>query len=474
MADPKVFASSVDLKYCYITPNKEGSKPFDATQGVLRFDYFEDIESPTIFASLVIGEESMNSMISEIPLQGAESVQIRLKTAVDDKEHTYQFRIYKIFSRYVTDRFQTYTLGLISQEALSNEMVRMGMVLKGLPNEIVLKLLKENLNTQKDVMVDTAVNKMKLFPGKKTPFSIIETLKMKSIAQEGGSTVTVKANTSLSSDKEVQTGGISAVKEHEKQAKGSAGYLFWENKAGYNFRAMDKLYDEKTNVPVATYQQQNTQLANDPRFVISNVEFEKEIDLLDKLRHGAYSSVICFYNYSTGSYEEYGYSLDEQFKEMNHLGPQSGVTASQGTFSEFPTRIMSVLLDHETWHNTEEVASPEDKDGGNKNTAEYPDWQKSYTAQSIARFNTFNNQQLEIKVPGNPSLKVGDTIDIKIMNQQSNKNKPGQAYDPEHSGVYLISKLNHAFVPKQPITETFLTVIRDVYGDKTTEVETTS
>ena len=474
MADPKVFASSVDLKYCYITPNKEGSKPFDATQGVLRFDYFEDIESPTIFASLVIGEESMNSMISEIPLQGAESVQIRLKTAVDDKEHTYQFRIYKIFARYVTDRFQTYTLGLISQEALSNEMVRMGMVLKGLPNEIVLKLLKENLNTQKDVMVDTAVNKMKLFPGKKTPFSIIETLKMKSIAQEGGSTVTVKANTSLSSDKEVQTGGISAVKEHEKQAKGSAGYLFWENKAGYNFRAMDKLYDEKTNVPVATYQQQNTQLANDPRFVISNVEFEKEIDLLDKLRHGAYSSVICFYNYSTGSYEEYGYSLDEQFKEMNHLGPQSGVTASQGTFSKFPTRIMSVLLDHETWHNTEEVASPEDKDGGNKNTAEYPDWQKSYTAQSIARFNTFNNQQLEIKVPGNPSLKVGDTIDIKIMNQQSNKNKPGQAYDPEHSGVYLISKLNHAFVPKQPITETFLTVIRDVYGDKTTEVETTS
>mgnify|MGYP001177689383 CR=1 FL=1 len=474
MADPKVFASSVDLKYCYITPNKEGSKPFDATQGVLRFDYFEDIESPTIFASLVIGEESMNSMISEIPLQGAESVQIRLKTAVDDTEHTYQFRIYKIFARYVTDRFQTYTLGLISQEALSNEMVRMGMVLKGLPSEIVLKLLKENLNTQKDVMVDTAVNKMKLFPGKKTPFSIIETLKMKSIAQEGGSTVTVKANTSLSSDKKVQTGGISAVKEHEKQAKGSAGYLFWENKAGYNFRAMDKLYDEKTNAPVATYQQQNTQLANDPRFVISNVEFEKEIDLLDKLRHGAYSSVICFYNYSTGSYEEYGYSLDEQFKEMNHLGPQSGVTASQGTFSEFPTRIMSVLLDHETWHNTEEVASPEDKDGGNKNTAEYPDWQKSYTAQSIARFNTFNNQQLEIKVPGNPSLKVGDTIDIKIMNQQSNKNKPGQAYDPEHSGVYLISKLNHAFVPKQPITETFLTVIRDVYGDKTTEVETTS
>jgi len=482
MADPKVFASSVEIKYCYITPNKEGSKPFDATQGVLRFDYFEDIESPTIFASLVIGEESMNSMISEIPLQGAEAVQIRFKTAVDDKEHTYHFRVYKIYARYVTDRFQTYTLGLISQEALSNEMVRMGTVLKGLPSEIVLKLLKENLQTEKKVIVDKAVNPIKLFPGKKTPFSIIETLKMKSIAQEGGNIVTSqtkkynlggRAGAKLK-EKEVQTGGVASVKGTDKAAKGSAGYLFWENKAGYNFKSMDKLYDKTENVPVTTYYQQNTQLADDPRFVISNVEFDKEIDLLDKLRHGAYSSVICFYNYSTGSYEEYGYSLDEQFKEMNHLGPQSGVTSSQATFSTFPTRIMSVLLDHETWHNTEDVASPEDKDGGGKNTAKYPDWQKSYTAQSIARFNTFNNQQLEIKVPGNPALKVGDTIDVKIMNQKSNKNDPGQTYDPEHSGVYLISKLNHAFVPKQPITETFLTLIRDVYGDETTDVETTN
>ena len=89
MSDNKVFTSSVDLKSCLIQGNKKGSKPFDATIGVVRFDYFEDIESPTIFASLVIGEESMNSMISEIPLQGAEAVQIRFKTAVDDKAVSY-------------------------------------------------------------------------------------------------------------------------------------------------------------------------------------------------------------------------------------------------------------------------------------------------------------------------------------------------------------------------------------------------
>tara|TARA_B100001250_G_scaffold20530_1_gene17429 strand:+ start:1671 stop:3122 length:1452 start_codon:yes stop_codon:yes gene_type:complete len=477
MADPKSFANSVEIKYCAIQGVKK--KPFDATQGVLRFDYFENIEAPTTYASLIIGEESMNNMISEIPLQGGEPVEIRFKTKVDNEEHTYYFSIYKIYARYVTDRFQTYTLGLISTEALANEMVRMGTVLKGLPNDIVARLLKDNIGTKKDVFVDKALNKMMFQAGKKTPFSIIETLKMKSICEDGNDTVTIKGTAKLnnnsisgSSDtKEVQTGGIASVKEHELKAKGSAGYLFWENKAGYNFRSMDKLYDKKKNKPVATYVQQNAQLADDPRFIISNVEFEKEIDLLDKLRHGAYSSVICFYNYSTGSYEEYAYSLEEQFKEMSHLGPQSGVTASQGAFSNYPTRIMSVVLDHETWYSGEEPGSPEKKDGGKKDSAEFPDWQKWFTAQSIARFNTFNNQQLQIKVPGNPALKVGDTIDVKIMSQS--KDKKEHPWDKEHSGTYLISRLNHAFAPKEPIAETFLTLIRDVYGDDTTDVETT-
>tara|TARA_B100000945_G_scaffold175825_1_gene141059 strand:- start:216 stop:686 length:471 start_codon:yes stop_codon:yes gene_type:complete len=156
---------------------------------------------------------------------------------------------------------------------------------------------------------------------------------------------------------------------------------------------------------------------------------------------------------------------------MSHLGPQQGVSSSQAAYSSYPTRLMSVILDHEVWYNAEEPASPEKKDGGTKDTAEFPDWQKWFTAQSIARYNTFNNQQLEIKIPGNPSLMVGDTIDVKIMSQSSDKNK--HPWDAEHSGTYLISKLNHAFVPKKPITETFLTLIRDVYGDTTTKVQTT-
>ena len=67
---------------------------------------------------------------------------------------------------------------------------------------------------------------------------------------------------------------------------------------------------------------------------------------------------------------------------------------------------------------------------------------------------------------------MGDIINIRIMSQS--RDKKTHPWDKEHSGAYLISKLNHAFLPKKPMTETFLTLIRDVYGNETTKVETAS
>ncbi len=476
----KSFASTVDIKKCLVHP-VGGGKPYDATNGVIRFDYYEDIESPTIMGEMEIGEESMNSMITDLPLQGGEQVEIQLETAADNKSHTYQFVIFKIFARYTTDRFQTYRLGLVSAEVLANEMVRMGKVLDGLPSDIVKGLLTTNIGTKKKVFTDKALNKIKYQPGKRTPFSIIHSFKMKTIAEKGNTTVTkfgvskekFKWKNIRGSRREkviVQPGGVKSTKETEKKLKGSAGYLFWENKAGYNFKSMDLLYDSKReNKPKATYIQNSDVTGSDPRWLINDIDFEKEIDLLDKLRHGAYSSHICFYNVGTGRYEEYAFSLDDEYKELNHLGPQKGLGKGQAEFSKFPTQMMSVVLDHEAWFDGEEVASPEKQDGG-KGKAEFPDWQKHFTAQAIARFNTFNNQQINITVAANPSLMVGNTIDIKVMSQSPDKKT--NPWDREHSGTYLISKVNHAFAIKKAEARTFLTLIRDVYGDKVTNVET--
>ncbi len=471
MSDKLPYASSFILKTAKITDVK-GNKTLDITDLVYRFDYFENISMPTVSAKLALTDTGAN-LISSLPIQGFEEVELVLQ-ASDEETYTYKMRVYKIDSRFSGDRFQTYTLGLISEEALLNEGVRVAKTLKDKPDKIVEDLLKKYLKTDKKITVDPAAYNIVFNPGKKSPFGIIDSIKLKSVPQGGN----VEAKTSTKQNK-FSTGGsktnvtssVPPVSNSDySKSKGTSGYLFFENKEGYVFKSIDSLCStNKFNAspPVATYTQENIDVGGPPTRKILDIDFVEEIDIMSKLRLGAFSSLICFYNFSTGRYEEYVYSLADSYDLMGHSGSQKGLPYGQKELSKYPTRIMSALLDHETWYSGTEIASPEKADGASGSTTNFPDFQKYYMAQSIARVNSLVNQTVRITVTGNPSLMVGDKIEIKIPNQIPSANRTEQPYDPEHSGVYLISEVNHAFIPKEKLTTTYLTLIRDSYGSPT-------
>ena len=75
---------------------------------------------------------------------------------------------------------------------------------------------------------------------------------------------------------------------------------------------------------------------------------------------------------------------------------------------------------------------------------------------------------------GNPAIKVGDKVEIAIPNQVPEKEKNRNPYDEEHSGIYLVTELNHAFSPKQIKSNTYLVLTRDSYGspDAASKVKT--
>ena len=55
------------------------------------------------------------------------------------------------------------------------------------------------------------------------------------------------------------------------------------------------------------------------------------------------------------------------------------------------------------------------------------------------------NQQLTISLTGHLELCAGDKIEIRIPEQAAEAVKGTSAYDPEHSGTYLIKQVNHQF-----------------------------
>jgi hypothetical protein len=457
----KPYASSFQIKSVVIYRVKS-NESYDITDLVQRFDYFESITSPVISGTLVMVDSGAN-LISSLPIQGTERIQVSL-IGPDNQQYDYDMRVYKIGSRFGAERFQTYTLGLISSEGLLNEGIRVTKTLKGRPNTIVKTLLKDYLKTDKDLEEETTKFNIIFNPGKKSPFAIINSIQSKAVANSSTSKVveskesksTTSSNQSVSALKPVNSSDYGSV-------SGSAGYFFFENKDGYVFKSIDTLCAGVNSA--GTYFQEPIGVNSSPDKKILSIDFTNEIDVLGKLRTGAFSSVICYYNYSTGAYEEYVYSLDKSYESMKHLGSQKGLPYGQKELSKYPTRVMSMILDHETWYNGKEIASPEEKDGGNGAT-QFPDYQKFYVAQSISRLNSLTNQKVKIKLNGGPAIKAGDVINIMIPNQVNQEQKIVEKYDPEHSGTYLISEVNHVFNPKQRRCYTFLTLIRDSYGMK--------
>ena len=451
------YASSFKPKKVVI--KSVGGTEKDITDMVMNFYYFENISLPTREATAVISDSGEN-LIASLPIQGYEDIEVTLEANDLDEDIVYNFKVFRVFDRFSTDRVQAYKLGLISKEALINETIRLPKLLTGKPDTIVKSLLTDNLQTEKEIKSDPTLFQVKFHPGKKTPFAIIKGLLAKSVAQDAENKTTDSSGGTTSDGQ----GGVADIDSGAYgKMSGSAGYLFYENYDGYHFNSIDRLNSIEKNPPVIQLYQENEGLQNSSRNKILDIDFKQEIDMLTKLRMGTYSSVVCFYNYSTGAYEEYAYSLKDSFEEMSHLGSQSGILKGQADLASKPTRIMSALIDHETWFDGTEVASPEKKDGGS-NAAEFPDWQKSCVAQSISRRESLNNQEVKITIPLHPELKVGETVEIFIPNMIPSSERSEESWDPEHSGVYLIAKLNHAYDFKNIRGNTHLTLIRDSYG----------
>ena len=95
------------------------------------------------------------------------------------------------------------------------------------------------------------------------------------------------------------------------------------------------------------------------------------------------------------------------------------------------------------------------KDGGVSTSGRTP----VDLAKSFARYNLLFTQALNILIPCNTKLKVGDVIYCEFPEMSAGESKE---IDPESSGFYLIRELRHHFSANQNTTS--LKLMRDSYG----------
>ena len=84
-----------------------------------------------------------------------------------------------------------------------------------------------------------------------------------------------------------------------------------------------------------------------------------------------------------------------------------------------------------------------------------------YLPQAIFRYGLIHSQLVNIIIPHNGRLTVGECIRLNIENITQD-NKIEKEFNEHRSGDYLILHLCHSFTPTNSFTS--LTLARDEYG----------
>ena len=473
MAEEKLYASSCECKQIALYKAGVDDQPYANLIGMaVTIQYHEDIFWPAYGATMTVVDNQEN-LISSMPIQGYEKVVMEFEDVLGET-YAYTFRLWTIANRFIKERRNVYTLGLISEAGLLNEGVRVNTLIQGNTSTKVKELLSTKLKIPEGTIdAEASATSVKVLPTKKTPFALIRSLQSKTVSERTGKIGAAKSSDSSSST--VSTESDINTAEAEK-ATGTAGYLFFQTRKGHVFRSIDSLCssdDEFNGKPPVNledpfFMSRAGVSGDDSRKRIQEITFGGELNLMKKMREGAYSSLCCFFNINTGEYEEQVYSLKDMWGNMAHMGSQDRLPVGQQSLVEgTPSRIMSSIINHENWYMGSKVASNEDRHGGDGDNS-YPDWQKQFLTQGVSRIGILFNHQLVISLTGHLELCAGDKVEVRIPNQEpDDERRP--VWDPEHSGTYLIKNLNHQFNIPSKSVYTVLELIRDSYGIKDTE-----
>ena len=405
----------------------DGSTTVDVTNSCLFFDYFEDILSPCVTAIAQLMNSS--SLFNILPIRGGEKVTISVDTAFGEfvLDDLYVYKVSNLDAQHSNEMF---TLNLVSREGLTNETSRCETIYRGNLQTTVTKILKDDLKTKKykSENIEGTSNDYSFIGNNRKPFHILTWLGPKAVPANG------------------QNSGTAG-----EEARGTAGFLFYENKDGFNFRSIDSLVSstkiqtnsaDKENIPYYLFTQVIEENQTKTNFNILNYNYEKNIDLMKALRVGMYVNKTYFYDLYSNTLDIYKYKVKDQVKSK--LGGAESIAVSD-EFGDSISRIMVRTSDR----------------GGLKPDGSLSDKLRSGAdmAMSYSRYNLLFTQALNMVVPCNVNLKVGGIIHAEFPRIDRSTNMTS---DEEQSGYYLVKELRHHFEGGQMVTS--LRLIRDSYG----------
>jgi hypothetical protein len=422
MADSEVirFAGDVSInKIEIIASNGLGQ---EVTNQVVALEIYEDMFSP--FISGVIALKDSLDLVNLFPLVGEEAVNIRISTpSFKDKDKIIddQFYIFKMSNRtLVGERNVVYELHFISREAVVDINKKVSRAYEGKISDIAKSILTDaqnGLETKKKLNIEETPNGMKFISNFWSPLK-----------------------------------NLNYITETATNKNGSSGFLFFENRKGFNFLSTEALYA----APVVqefiydSYMRDMLPDGTSRRNVeeeykrIIEISIPEVFDYIDRSRSGMYASKMISYDIVTKKYVVKTYDMLNDWDKKVHLNKYAPVSKNN------IRRFNSTIINQTKYYN---------------NFNNYTDVTNSKTLQQrMSLLQQINATKVEIVVPGRTDYTVGSKVYLKLnkFNPIDNTDSEKDVLDNIFSGYYIISAINHAIDREKH--ECHIELIKDSYS----------
>jgi len=427
----------------FIIESVDGSKTADISAGVVSFNYYEDLFSPMITGKVVVvntgnsikGDDGkMQSLYNGFPLRGGERIIIKVagnsptNKGLDFSENPSKYLyVGSITNVLIKEEKETFTLNLVSREAITNETIRVG---KRFPtsqkiSDSVKNIVEQYLASDKLYDIDETQNPYGFIGNMKKPFTILTWLASKSVP-------------------------AGASKEDS-----TAGYFFFETQKGFRYKSIDELIDQEPYEKKYTYTPGIVEYKgpnND--FKILEYSTSKNQNLLENLERGAYCSHRKYLNPLTFEYTpipQTVFKLNDYSGKIKNLGGDIDVSLpalsdkDNRNLASVPSRYITGILDIGTIEN--DVSTDDNADP------------TKIHSQAMMRYNILFTQLLVMTVPLNTNLLAGDIIDCNFPRIDSEQRKE---IDRHQSGLYMIKEVVHYFDGTGSYSK--LKLVRDTFG----------
>lgn len=376
----------------------------EITNQVLAIEIYEDMFSPFISGVLAV-KESID-FANLFPFTGEEFVNIKINTpsfSGKGKVINDQFYIYKINNRLKTaDRQVAYEIHFFSREAMVDLNKKISTKYEGKISEIAKTIITDSFNgleSKKDINIEYTPNGNKFISNYWSPVK-----------------------------------NLNYIAETAQNINGSSGYLFFENRKGFNFVSTEYLYTQEAvqefiyDQYMRDFNKDGTSLRNveEEYKRIIDIEFPSLFDYIDRSRMGMYASKMVAYDITTKKFMVKNFDMLDEFNNTQHLNKYP-LTSKKNI-----RKNNSMVINFPKYYN---------------NFNNYIDVTNSKTVQKrISLIQQAEANKVNIVVPGRTDYTVGNKIYLKLnkFNPIDSSDSVNDILDQMFSGNYLISAINHS------------------------------